>query len=85
MGNACYKQGYPISCLGLLNGSKKLPIVFLLTILLDKLLTNDIMKVHMGRTSQDVKRLKSGIITLYALGLLDHLQFSCLAGNDHMC
>ena len=34
---------------------------------------------YMGGISQDVKRLKCGIFTLYPLDYLDHLHFCCLA------
>ena len=35
----------------------------------------------MGGTSQDVKRLKSGILILYTLGFLDPLYCFCFAEN----
>ena len=39
--------------------------------------------VYLGRTSQDLKRQtnKNGIFTLYMLGFVEHLKFSCLAGK----
>ena len=38
----------------------------------------------MGGTSQDVKRQKSGIFTLYTLGSLDNLQLFALLKKNHV-
>ena len=36
-------------------------------------------------TNQDRKRLNIYLFALYIKGFLDHITFSWLAGNDHMC
>ena len=38
----------------------------------------------MGGTSQDVKRQKNGIFTLYTLRFLDHLHNFCFYENYHV-